>query len=407
VKLTAPSALISAILAAAVVAAPGPAASAARDQGPATFLTINGSGSSWAGLAIDQWSQDLRPKGLVVNYNPDGSQAGREDYIYDQDDFAASDVPFRNGRDKLAGTKREVVPFGYSYVPDMGDGVTFIYHLSVGGHQVRNLKLSGRTLMKIFTGRITNWDNPQITKDYGAQLPDLKITPVVDSDGGGPTYYFTRWMAHVFTRQWNAFCLRVTRGRVTPPCGPTEIYPTRGPGWHPNAQVGSNNVASYIAGPRSNGAIGFEQYAYALFFKVPVLKLRNPAGRYVAPTPEVVKISLAKALIDEDRHSPNFLQENLNPLYTDRNPKSYPLAYYGYLIVPRSGTKLPPIFTRAAGRSLSTLLDFALCAGQRQVTALGDAPLPRILVAGGLRQVRHIPGHVKVPTLSRCLAKRR
>jgi len=400
-KLAGPSALLAAVLGAAALGTP--AAAAERASSPATFATINGSGSSWAGLAIDLWAQDLRPKGLMANYNPDGSAAGRGDYAAAQDDFAASDVAFRNGKDKLAGTKPEVVPFGYSYLPDVGDGVTFMYHLRIGGHPIRNLRLSGRTLMEIFTGRITNWDSPQIAADYGARLPDLKITPVVQSQGAGTTYFFTRWMAHVFARPWNAFCLSVTRGRVKPPCGPTEFYPTHGPGWHPKPEDGSNNVATYLAASQSNGAIGYDQYAYAANAKLPVLKLRNPAGRFVAPTPVAVTTALTRAVIDENRRSPNFGQENLDALYTYRNPNSYPLAYYGYWIVPRAGTKLPTTFTRAKGRSLSTMLDFALCAGQRQVAALAYGRLPRNLVAGGLRAVGHIPGHVRVPTLASCM----
>ena len=70
--------------------------------------------------------------------------------------------------------------------------------------------------------------------------------------------------------------------------------------------------------------------------------------------------------------------------------------------MPRSGTKVPPVFSTAAGRSLSTNVIFALCAGQRQAAALGGAPLPRNLVSAGLRQVTQIPGHVAVPPLSKC-----
>ena len=88
--------------------------------GPASaggYVAIGGSGSSWASIALDLWSQDVRAAGIVVNYNPDGSAAGRSDYIAAQDDFAASDVPFRNGHDKLGHTQREVVPWDYSYSP--------------------------------------------------------------------------------------------------------------------------------------------------------------------------------------------------------------------------------------------------------------------------------------------------
>jgi phosphate transport system substrate-binding protein len=82
--------------------------------GASSFVAISGSGSSWASVAIDLWSQSVRSNGIVVNYNPDGSAAGRGDYMANQDDFAGSDPPFRNGQDKLGGTGAEHPSQGYS-----------------------------------------------------------------------------------------------------------------------------------------------------------------------------------------------------------------------------------------------------------------------------------------------------
>jgi phosphate ABC transporter phosphate-binding protein len=376
-------------------------AATAGSAAAASYVPINGSGSSWASVAIDQWSQDVAASRITVNYTPDGSAAGRTDYIDGQDDFAASDPPFRNGTDKLANDGSELpIPWGYSYIPDVAGGIAFLYHLTIAGHKITNLRLSGATLMKIFTGKITNWDNPQIARDFGRRLPSIPIIPVVHSEGSGDTFFFTRWMAHVFPGAWDAFCTRVTHGRVKPPCGQTEFYPT---GWgHVVAENGAANVAAYVTSRHANGAIGYDPYAYALAAHSPVLRLRNPAGKYVLPAAANVTAALTRAVIDEDRHSPNFLQENLDGVYVSRNPRSYPLSYYSYLIVPRAGTKLPTIFTRAKGRTLSAFLDFALCGGQKEVASLGYAPLPRNLVSGGLQQVGHIPGHVRVPTLAAC-----
>src|SRR5262249_39707624 len=72
--------------------------------GASSYVSISGSGSSWASVAIDQWAQDVRKNGIVVNYNPDGSAAGRADYTANQDDFARSDPPFRDGLDQPRGT---------------------------------------------------------------------------------------------------------------------------------------------------------------------------------------------------------------------------------------------------------------------------------------------------------------
>jgi ABC-type phosphate transport system substrate-binding protein len=368
------------------------------------YVTINGSGSSWSAVAIDQWTQDVQSNGITVNYSPDGSAAGRADYIHGQDDFAASDPPFRNGSDKLAGTGTEVSPYGYSYVPDTAGGTAFMYHLVVAGHLVTNLRLSGETIMKIFTGQITNWDDSEITHDYGAQLPNVPITPVVRSDGSGATYFFTRWMAHMFPNQWNAFCEKVTTGRVKPPCGQTEFYPTSNWG-NVKAENGSNNVATYITSSYANGAIGYDEYAYALNSHYPVVKMLNPAGYYVLPTASNVAVALTQAQINEDPSSINFLQQNLDSVYTYTDPRSYPLSSYSYLIVPRSGTKQPPNFSTGKGATLSTFINFLLCSGQQQMAALGYSPLPLNLVKGGLLQVDSIPGHVPTPnpvTLAGC-----
>jgi len=367
--------------------------------GAARFAPIAGSGSSWASVAIDQWAQDVRPDGMVVNFNPDGSAAGRADFIAGQDDFAVSDVPFRNGRDKLGGTHREVVPWGYSYIPVPAGGIAFPYHIAVHGRLIRNLRLSGKTLMEIFTGQITNWDNPRIARDYGTRLPDLPITPVIHSEGSGVTYYFTRWLAHVFPRQWNAFCERVHPG-IVPPCGQTEFYPVFGLA---RGENGSSNVMTYITSSHGNGSIGYDEYAYPLSSHYPVLRLRNPARKYVLPTAADVTTALTQAVINTDPHSPGYLQENLDKVYRYKNPASYPLSYASYLIVPRAGLKPPPPhFTRAKGRTLSAFTVFALCHGQTQVAPLGYAPLPPNLVKDGLHQAGRIPGHGPIPSPSQC-----
>jgi ABC-type phosphate transport system substrate-binding protein len=377
-----------------LVAGPAPARAT-------SYATIDGSGSSWSAVALDQWGQDLASNGITVNFTPDGSAAGRTDFINGQDDFAASDPPFRNGTDKIANSGSELpTPYGYSYVPDTAGGTAFMYHLFVGGRQITNMRLTAPTIFKIFTGQITNWDDPQITRDYGLQLPSIPIIPVVRSDGSGATFFLTRWMSHVFPSQWNAFCAQVTHGRVSSNCGNTEFYPT---GWgNVQAENGSNNVATYITSSYANGAIGYDEYAYALNSHYPVVALANPAGYYVLPTASNVAVALTQAQINETPSSPDFLQQNLDNVYTFNDPRSYPLSSYSYLIVPRQGTKQPTHFSQSqgAGATLSTYIDFFLCGGQQQSAALGYSPLPLNLVKGGLEQSDNIPGHVAGPNLT-------
>jgi ABC-type phosphate transport system substrate-binding protein len=377
-----------------LVAGPAPA-------GATSYATIDGSGSSWSAVALDQWGQDLASNGITINFTPDGSAAGRTDYINGQDDFAASDPPFRNGSDRIANSGSELpTPFGYSYVPDTAGGTAFMYHLFVGGRQITNMRLTALTIFKIFTGQIANWDDPQITHDYGEQLPSIPIIPVVRSDGSGATFFLTRWMSHVFPSQWDAFCAQVTHGRVSSQCGNTEFYPT---GWgNVQAENGSNNVATYITSSYANGAIGYDEYAYALNSHYPVVAMANPAGYYVLPTASNVAVALTQAVINETSGSPDFLQQNLDSVYTFTDPRSYPLSSYSYLVVPRQGTKPPNHFSQSqgAGATLSTYIDFFLCGGQQQSAALGYSPLPLKLVEGGLQQADNIPGHVASPDVN-------
>jgi ABC-type phosphate transport system substrate-binding protein len=60
---------------------------------------------------------------------------------------------------------------------------------------VTNLRLSGPVIAGIFTGTITEWNDPKIAADNpGLTLPALRIEPDVRSDGSGATSQFTQWM---------------------------------------------------------------------------------------------------------------------------------------------------------------------------------------------------------------------
>ncbi|MCC9312370.1 hypothetical protein LN042_35855 [Kitasatospora sp. RB6PN24] len=99
-------------------------------------------------------------------------------------------------------------------------------------------------------------------------------------------------------------------------------------------------------------------------------------------------------------NDPNYLQQNLDGVYTNTDPRSYPISSYSYLIVPRSGVPNmppPPRFSNDKGAALSQYLDYVLCGGQATgkggIDSIGYSPIPRGLVRGGLLQVQHIPGN--------------
>ena len=119
------------------------------------------------------------------------------------------------------------------------------------------------------------------------------------------------------------------------------------------------------------------------------------------PTASNVAIALEKAQIDENPADLTFLMQQLSAVYTDTDPRSYPLSSYSYLIVPRTSRVIdgatvgpPADFNTSKGVTLSTYINFVLCGAQQTAGQLGYSPLPEPMVTGGVLQDSKIPGAV-------------
>ncbi|MFI0922901.1 phosphate ABC transporter substrate-binding protein PstS [Streptomyces sp. NPDC021012] len=350
----------------------------------AGYTKITGSGSTWSSNAVEQWRRNIGANvGLTVNFNANGSSQGREQFKNGTVDFAVSEIPY-GLRD---GSATDVPPSrGYAYMPIVAGGTSFMYNLRIGGRQVTNLRLSGPVLAKIFTGRLTMWNAPEIKADNpGLTLPARRVVPVVRSDGSGTTAQFTTWLAKEHGAVWDDYCRRA--GRQTP-CGMTSYFPVV-PGTTTVAKSGSLGVSAHVRQPQGEGAITYVEYSYAVNAHFPVVKVLNAAGYYVEPTASSVAVALLKARINDDRGSTDYLTQILDGVYRSTDRRSYPLSSYSYMIVPTS-TAAP--HTTEKGRSLGTFARYFLCEGQQQAEELGYSPLPRNLVQAGFEQVRRIPG---------------
>lgn len=370
----------AAVLAALAIISTGSVPSASAD----TYVTVTGSGSTWSQVALDAWSSDVRSNGIQIDYTGNGSTAGRLDFIKRLSDFAVSEIPFQSRPED--GSLPEVSPRPFAYLPIVAGGTSFMYHLTLAGRRVTDLRLSGETITQIFTGVIRNWSDPAITRDYGRQLPNEAITPVLRSDGSGTSAQFTLYMSKRYPTLWNSFCVRYAR--ATPPCGLFSFYP-QFPG--SKAQSGSNNVSNYVAASYGEGAITYVEYAYAQNLGYPVVKVLNAANYYTGPTPSNVAVALTRAVINTD------LTQNLDQVYANTDPRAYPLSSYSYMIVPID-TASP--FNTDKGKTLSTFINYFLCAGQQKAPTLGYSPLPLNLVQAAFAQVRRIPGNVGTPDTS-------
>jgi len=362
--------------------------------GPALAdVSIDGAGSTWSQIALQQWAADVARQGISVNYQGVGSTSGRVFYYQDQVDFAASEIPFTPAyRDSTGSVITNEVALAahrpYAYMPDVAGGTSFMYHLNINGQLVTSLRLTPLELTEIFTGGITNWDDPSIAKDNPQlQLPNLPIRPVVRSDGSGTTAQFTAFMAAKEPAIYNAFCQRV--GLNVNPCPSVSLWPDI----NAVSQQLSDGVANYVAAPYNNGAITYVEYGYAKQRGFPVASVLNAAGYFTQPTAGDVAVALTKATLNAD------LTQNLLGVYNNPDPRAYPVSSYSYLIVP---TTTAPPFTAAKGITLSKFILYLACAGQQEAAQLGYSPLPPNLVQDVFNVVDKIPGHVTPPPLNQC-----
>ncbi|UDY23000.1 substrate-binding domain-containing protein [Nocardioides sp. Kera G14] len=356
-------------------------------SGPAMaeYAVIEGSGSTWAYTIVEQWIADVSKSGLQATFNNNGSSQGRKDFANYVTDFGDSDIPYQGVDPVTHQQDSSVRP--YAYLPVVAGGTAFTYQIKVGGKKVENLRLSGQTLTKIFTNKITNWNDPAITKDNnGHALPSLPITPVVRSDGSGATAQFTLWMDKQYPSLWRAY-----NGAA----GLTSLYPRKG---RQIAASGDDGIMNTVSSASGNGTIGYAEYSYPLNAHFPVVYVENAAGYYVQPTQYNVAVALTKAKIvgcDANGNcspsglAPNtYLNQNLDGVYTYNDPRAYPVSSYSYMIIPTSSTDRK--MTPAKRQTLADFLTYSLCGGQAKAGPYGYSPLPLNLVKAAFGQVQKL-----------------
>ncbi|WP_407566748.1 phosphate ABC transporter substrate-binding protein PstS [Polymorphospora sp. A560] len=341
------------------------------------YEQVEGTGSTWSANALQQWVTGVQTTGNRVVYTANGSSAGRRDFSNFQSDFGVSEIPYQTRPDPVTGVVEEARR-EFAYMPIVAGGTSFMYHIEVGGRLYRDLRLSGETIVGIFTNRITKWNDPAITRDNnGRALPAIDIVPVVRSDGSGTTAQFSLWMDKQHQRQWRDYC----------GCqGLTSYYPRKG---RQVAQSGSDNVANYVAAGSGNGTIGYVEFSYARNKNYPVAKMLNRAGYYVAPTDHNVAVALQEARINTDRSNPReYLTQVLDGVYASSDRRAYPLSSYSYMILPVDVNDRR--MTPGRARALADYAYYSICEGQRNAGQLGYSPLPRNLVQAGFDQIGRI-----------------
>ncbi|PZF55374.1 phosphate ABC transporter substrate-binding protein PstS [Curtobacterium sp. MCSS17_008] len=160
--------------------------------------TLTGSGSSAQQTAEATWAAGFQDaaSGVTVNYSPDGSGAGRENFISGAADFAGSDAALKD--EELSGSF-ELCTDKAIDIPVYISPIAIAY--KVDG--VSDLTLDAKTIAGIFSGKITKWNDSEIADlNDGVDLPDSNITVVHRSDDSGTTQNFSEYVSANASDVW-------------------------------------------------------------------------------------------------------------------------------------------------------------------------------------------------------------
>jgi len=249
------------------VALVGLTAGSALTFSTAMAADITGAGSTFAYPILAKWAVAYKNEANIgLNYQSIGSGGGIKQIKAKTVDFGASDMPL---------SVEELDKAGLMQFPVIMGGVVPIVNL--GNVKPGELKMSGDLLAKIYLGKVTKWNDPQIAAmNPGVKLAADDITVVHRADGSGTTFIWTDYLSKT-----NAD-FKSTVGAGTAVKWPAGV-----------GGKGNEGVAANVQ--RIKGAIGYVEFAYAKKNNIAYTLMKNKDGVIVKPDDETFKAAASGA----------------------------------------------------------------------------------------------------------------
>ncbi len=304
-------------------------------------LTAEGSTAQQNAMSLfnQVWGQYCPGKG--VSYNPTGSGAGREQFIAGHVDFAGADSPLVADQIGPAAKRCDGNPAWD--LPLVFGPVALVYNLP----DVQKLVLSSDALAKIFSGRITAWNDPILAAlNPGVALPDTEILPIYRADSSGTTDNVQKYLTAAAPQSW-------TRGSG-------HGVPGR------RRRRGAKSAGVIQAVRAAPGAIGYVEKGFADQAGVPYALIDTGNG-VVSLTNDTAGKAIQAASFLADG---NDLVLDLGPMYATQQPGTYPLVLATYEIVCSKG------YDPDTSTAIKSFLSVAATNGQAGLTSAGYVPLP-------------------------------
>ena len=231
------------------------------------------------------------------------------------------------------------------------------------------LDLNGTVLASIYSGKITSWNDPAITKlNPGVTLPAEKIVALHRADSSGSTFLFTSYLNAQDPSGW-----------ATTNVGTTVSWPAKASSL---AETGSGGMVTGCQATKGCIAyIGISYLSKTSAASLGEASLANKAGKFTQPSTAAINAALAS-------FSGSTPSSGSQSLINTSAAAGYPVINYEYAVV----KKTQPSASEAS--ALKAFLNWTLTTGSgtKYLSAVNFQPLPANVVTVAKNLVNTISG---------------
>ena len=320
----------------------------------APAVSITGAGATFPYPMYSKWFNEykkLHPD-IEINYQSRGSGAGIQQVTAGTVDFGASDAVMTEMQLKEFQNKRgsEILHF-----PTVLGAVVPTYHIP---GVTAALNFTPEALAGIFLGKITKWNDPELTNaNPGVKLPNADIVVVHRAEASGTTYIWVDYLAKI-SKEWETKV-----GRAAAVKWPVGL-----------GGQGNEGVSGQLK--QTPNSLGYVELIYALQTKMTYGKVKSAAGEFVQADLASVTAAAAGA---------QTMPDDFRVSITNAPGKgAYPISSFTWLLIPAK------IADPAKKKALTDFLAWMLKDGQSMTQALSYAPLPAEVVAKETKAIAKI-----------------
>ncbi len=314
-------------------------------------VLLNAAGATFPYPIYSKWFSVYHQQkpDIQINYQSIGSGGGIQQLKAGTVDFGASDMPLND--QLLSQFNFKIIQF-----PTVLGAVVPTYN--VPGVSAE-LKFTPKMLADIYLGKVTKWNDPEITSaNPGVNLPGNDIVVIRRSDGSGTTFVWTDYLSKV-SPEWKEHVGSNTS--VNWPVG--------------MGGKGNEGVSGLVE--QTPNSIGYVELIYALQNHMGYGLVENSSGKFI-------KANLASVTEAASGVAAKMAQDIRISITDAPGKNAYPICSFTYLLIPE---KISDATKREA---IQGFLKWMLSSGQGMVEGLNYAQLPPAVISIEKKQISEV-----------------